>query len=327
MTICVLGCGAWGLAIATVLAHNGHSVIVWCHLPEYAKEINNYHTNTRYLPGKILDKKITATADIHDALSCSDLIFEAIPVQFLRSVITEARPYYTKNQSWVILSKGIEQKTLLLPSQIIATILGPEIESRMAIVAGPSFAHELIEQQPTAVTLATTHHLLQTQLENLLHTSYFRTYSSTDIIGTQIGGALKNVIALAIGILDGAGYQDNTKSFIVTRSINEIINITKAVGGSPETILELSGIGDLILTCMGKSSRNLYVGREFGMGKTLDTIISTTGYTPESLNTIRSCYELIQQKNITAPLITDIYHMLFNNLLVKDFIGHNINTR
>ncbi|HMD54395.1 MAG TPA: NAD(P)H-dependent glycerol-3-phosphate dehydrogenase, partial [Phycisphaerae bacterium] len=269
--ICVLGDGAWGTAVATLLAHNGYHVKLWCHDAANVQTIARTHINERYLPEHHLSENIIPTASLKDAMCGSQWIFEAIPVQYLRSVIAQAAPYFTDDQVWVILSKGIEQNTLMLPTQIIDDVSG--MQHKKAVCAGPSFAADLASKQVTAVSVASTDCALIPELQSMLENEYFRLFPNTDLIGVQVGGALKNVITLGVGMLEGAGYTDNTKAFLVTRGLQEMAVAAKALGGDPETIYGLSGVGDLMLTALGKLSRNLAVGKRLGHGDALQHIL------------------------------------------------------
>lgn len=319
--VTVLGEGAWGTAIACLLAHNGHQVRLWCHHAELVDIINNTHTNERFLPGIKLDKKIRATTSLQEVIEGAEWIFEAIPVKFLREVITKAQSWIHADQKWIVLSKGIEQETLLFPSQIIDDVCKKKVKT--AAVVGPSFAIDLAQQQLTAVSVAATDKQLALKVYKLMANHYFRPYVTTDIIGVQVGAALKNVIALGIGMLDGARYGDNTRAFVLTRGLAEIAHMSVMLGGKQKTVYGLSGVGDLLLSCTSTLSRNLMIGRELGKGKSLTTIGNHLETMPEGINTVQSLYQLLQKKDVAFPLFRGIYHMIFMNVSVKDFL-HDI---
>lgn len=316
--ICILGEGAWGTAIALLLADNGYTVYLWCYHAEVAQEIQSHRTNSRYLPGFTLPTSIIATIDLEYALSDTQWIFEAIPVKYMRSIMQRAALYATQDQKWVILSKGIEQDTFLLPTQIIDDIF--DISVQKVVCVGPSFAHEVARKQPTAVMLASADYKVTGALRHILENDYFRPYSSLDIIGVQYSAALKNVITLAVGMLDGAGYGDNTKAFFMTRGLHEISELVKKMGGTQETVYGLSGVGDLVLTSMGALSRNLEVGRQLGMGESLDTIIQRTGSTPEGVNTVVSVQQLTERLGCVLPLCRGVYEVIYKNKSVAQMI-------
>lgn len=321
-TVTVLGAGAWGTAVATLLAQNGCTVKLWCYDASVAHEITTHGTNHRYLPGITLHSGIQAVTDLGQALDQSTYIFEAIPVVHLRSVLEQARPYYISRQVWVVLSKGIEQQTLMLPTQIIDDVFGSSNnQTQRAVFSGPSFAMDLAQQQVTAVTIAATDCHIGNQLQGLLANGYFRPYISLDIIGAQVGGALKNSITLGIGILEGAGYTDNAKAFLLTRGLHEIAQVAIAMGGKQETIYGLSGMGDLILSSMGKLSKNLAIGKRLGSGVTLTQIAEQSAILPEGINTIQSVYELISSKKLDLPICLGIYQMIFNEKSTHQFLA------
>lgn len=311
--ITILGDGAWGTAVAHCLAMNGYDVTLWCHNADVAESIMHKHINTRYLPDIHLSTSITATTDLKAAL-VADIIFEAIPVQFLRSILEQAGPFTRPEQTWVILSKGLEQHTFLLPSQILAVTLGIQ---KCVVMAGPSYARELAVQQPTAFTLAADHVQDAHAVGNLFaHCPYVRTQVSSDLLGAQVVGALKNSVALMLGMLEGAGYSDNAKALVLTQSIQEIAQFLELLGGKKETIFAYCGIGDLILTAYGKESRNRALGIMLGTSPSgnIDEILRGMSAVPESINTIQSVYQFIRERNISAPLFTTLYKVVFEKL-------------
>ncbi|MDR3550890.1 MAG: NAD(P)-dependent glycerol-3-phosphate dehydrogenase [Candidatus Babeliales bacterium] len=320
-TVTVLGSGAWGTAVATLLAANGCMVKLWCYDASVAHEIATHGTNQQYLPGVTLNSRIQAVTDLEQALDQSTYIFEAIPVKHLRSILEQARSYYRPDQVWVVLSKGIEQHTLMLPTQIIDDVFGKGNKPSRAVFSGPSFAMDLASHQVTAVTIAATDCLVGNQLQTLLANGYFRPYISLDIIGAQVGGALKNSITLGIGILDGAGYTDNAKAFLLTRGLHEIAQVAVSLGGKQETIYGLSGMGDLILSSMGKLSKNLALGRRLGSGTIISQIEEQSSILPEGINTIQSVHELITSKKLDLPICLGIYQMIFNGKSTHQFLA------
>lgn len=316
--IAMIGEGAWGTAVATLLAHNGFQVRMWCHHTELVDAINTTHRNERFLPGIILDKKIKAVATIDEAVCDAQWIFQAIPVKFLRSVLQQAVPCVRSDQIWVVLSKGIEQNSLLFPSQIMDEVFTTHVAT--AIFAGPSFAIDVAQKKITAICVAATDCDIGTSLQKIVANEYFRPYITTDIIGVQTGAALKNVIALGIGILDGAGYTDNTKAFLLTRGLYEMAHIAQVLGGNQQTIYGLAGVGDLVLTSMGSASRNVAVGQQLAKGQSLDTILRETGHIPEGINTVQAVYQLMKKHDIVLPICKGIYEVIFNKKSVQDFL-------
>jgi len=317
-TVAVLGEGAWGTAIATVLAHNGHKVNLWCNDPHVVETIRSSRVNQRYMPYIELSPLIFPTASIEEALKDVTIVFEVSPVKYMRSVLTKAKSFAQPTHCWVSLSKGIENKTLMLPTQIIEDVIGASV--KQAVCLGPSFADEVVRQKFTSILLATKNSELSILLKQLLESDYFKVYESSDIIGPQVGAALKNVIALGVGILEGAGYGENAKAYVLTKALQDMVSCVQALGGQKETVYGLSGLGDLVLTCMGGLSRNVMVGRYFGQGQSLEKVIEETGTTPEGVNTVQSIFELAQKYNIILPVCQGIYDMVFQDKSVSQFL-------
>ncbi|HBS48483.1 TPA: glycerol-3-phosphate dehydrogenase [Candidatus Dependentiae bacterium] len=316
--VTVLGAGAWGTAFANLLAENGYNVILWAHEEEVVKNINEKSINEIFLPGIKLNSKITATSDLQKALTNSKWIFEVIPVKFLRNVLNQSKPYFNQDQTWVILSKGIEQETLFLPSQIIEDVFGP-IKNK-ATISGPNFARDFAIKSYTATTVASNKCEIAQKLQTILSNHYFRPYLSSDLIGVQAGGAIKNLLALSLGILKGAGYSDNTIAFVLTRGLNEMSLIAEYFGGKKETIYGLSGLGDLVLTSFGKSSRNQDIGILIGEGKPLDEILKNISAIPEGINTAVSVKQIIEKNNLNLPICLGTYKMIFEKQPIEDFL-------
>lgn len=309
-TVCIIGEGAWGTAVATVLVHNGYRVNLWCHDAAAAENITATRINQRYLPGVVLNERIVPMTDLSQALCGVQWVFEAIPVKYLRAVLKRAQSCFNPHQIWVILSKGIEQDTLLLPTQIINDVAQQTVQQ--IIFAGPSFAREVAQREVTAVTIAASNLEIAGQLQRMINNEYFSTILSADVMGTQVAGAVKNVIALGSGILKGAGCGDNTQAFLITRGLQEMAQLAQILGGAQDTIYGLAGVGDLVLTAMGKSSRNLEVGIRLGKGESLESILQFTGYTPEGINTVQSIHQLMHRKNSVLPVCESIYQVVFN---------------
>lgn len=317
-TIVVIGEGAWGTAIATLLAENNHTVLLWCHDIAVKNALISTRYNDRYLPGIFLPETIIPVTDLNDALQKSSLIFEAIPVKFLRSVLEAVDPSLGAQKSWVLLSKGIEKDTLLFPTQLLDAVMGTVCQK--AVLFGPNFAQEVAQKQISAATIAVDDVELGVQVQLLLANGYFRPYLSCDVMGVQVGGALKNVIALAVGMLRGAGYGDNTQTFVLTRGLHEMVSFARACGAQASTLYGLSGIGDLVLTALGKLSRNSAVGQRLGKGETLEIILQETGIIPESINTLVSMHQLMLKKDLKLPLLMGIYDVVFRSLSLADFL-------
>lgn len=317
-TVAVLGGGAWGTAFSTLLAHNGNNVRLWCFEPEVAQAISKDRYNERYLPGIQLDERIQAVTQLEQALSDVTWVFEAIPVKFLRTVLQQCKPFFSSQHRWVVLSKGIENDTLLFPTQIINDVF--ETTVRTAVVSGPSFAKDLAQKKITAVTVAAAESSVCIELQEMLACDYFRPYRSDDMLGVQLGGAFKNVLTLGIGMLDGAGFGDNTKAFLLTAGLKEMVSCARALGAKEQTIYGLSGVGDVVLTSMGGLSRNLAVGKRLGSGQALERVLKETGFIPEGINTVRSVYQLAEREGIVVPILSGLYHVIFGDQTVEGLL-------
>ncbi|HJM69062.1 MAG TPA: NAD(P)H-dependent glycerol-3-phosphate dehydrogenase [Candidatus Babeliales bacterium] len=322
MKITVLGEGSWGTAISTVLAANGHDVNLWCHDIALVDEINTKHTNTRYMPDITLSAKIKASNDLESVLKNANWLFEAIPVVYLRSVLVQVKPYYVGTQNWVVLSKGIENDTLLYPSQMLQDVFGDVVN--YGVLGGPSLARELIDKKITGVVVASENESLSKQLQQLMKNDYCLPYLSKDPLGVQIGGALKNVVTLGVGMLRSTSCCGNTQAWFLTRGFAEIVSIAEHFGAQASTLYGLSGLGDLILCVTGTGSRNFEVGAALGKGESLDSILERTGYTPEGINTLKSLYTIIQDNNLNAPICAGLYKVVFEGMsfeaLLKELI-------
>lgn len=305
--IAVLGQGAWGTAIACVLADAGHEVLLWCHDVQDAKYIINEQINRRYMPAKRLSARITASTSLKEVLGASKYVFEAIPVKFLRSVVHQFKPFARPDHCWVVLSKGIENETLALPTQIIEQELDV---ATTVVLSGPSYADEVVRRQPTGVLIASEDTAVAQQVCQLVGTDYFVGHTNDDPIGVQLCGAVKNVIALAVGFVEGAGYGENMQALVFTAGWHDMLQFLERCGGHKETANTLAGIGDLVLTAAGSRSRNRAVGVALGRGERLEQVLKRTGYIPEGINTLRSLHALVTKKSIYSRMIVPLYECL-----------------
>ncbi len=312
--VCVLGGGAWGTAFANLLAKNGCMVKLWCHEVNVVCQINTTNINQTFLPDITLSKNIQATTSLKDALQDAGYVFQAVPVQFLRSVLQSCKKFITKQQVLVSLSKGIENKTLLLPSQIVDDVF--DFSPRKVAISGPSFAKDLATKCITSFDVASSDISLANNVAGLVKNDYCFPTVVDDFVGVQVGGACKNVLALLMGILDGAGCSDNTKVFIFMHCLEEIKLINNSFGAKEKTLYGLSGLGDIFLTCLGKHSRNLFVGRQIAQGKKIAEIIDDKNFVPEGINTTKSLYQFAQQNNLKVKIISATYEIIFEE---KDF--------
>ncbi|MBF95914.1 MAG: Glycerol-3-phosphate dehydrogenase [NAD(P)+] [Alphaproteobacteria bacterium MarineAlpha9_Bin4] len=310
--ILVLGAGAWGTAIANLIAVNTKkNVYLWSLEEEVAKDINSGLINKKYLPNKKVSKYIIANSTLPKFNT--EIIFVVIPSQFIFGFFDKFKSHFEKYKkkpySFIICSKGIDLKRKEFLSNIIKFIFP---KSNIAVLSGPSFAVDVVNKKPTAVTLATKSSKLEKTIVNLLRNNYFRIYLSKDIIGVQINATMKNVLAIAAGLTEGLNLGENARAAILARGIKEIIRLTKAVGGKKETAIGLSGIGDIILTCVSKSSRNYKLGFMLGNGKNLRSIIGKNNYVTEGMENIKVVYYLKRKYKVNMPILEAVYSVLVN---------------
>jgi glycerol-3-phosphate dehydrogenase (NAD(P)+) len=301
--IIVLGCGAWGTALALSLARNGRTVTLWAHSPDAAQEIIDAGENRQFLPGFPLPPEITVTGDTAE-VAHADIIVSVVPSEFLRPTIARLRPHMHESQILVSATKGVENNTFLRMTQVIASSVAEAgLTLPIGALSGPSFAQEVAEGQPTAVTVAFIDSAISALVQREFSSETLRLYTSSDVVGVELGGALKNVIAIAAGIAAGVGLGYNSAAALITRGIAEITRLAVACGGRRETLAGLSGTGDLVLTCTGTLSRNRTVGYELGQGRKLpDILASLGGKVAEGVLTTRAALGLAGQHRIEMPI-------------------------
>jgi len=309
--VAVIGGGGWGTSLAFLLADNGNDVHLWVYEKELVEEILKKGENTLYLPGIKLPPRLRPTCSMQEALDSSSLMVFVVPSHVARKVLTQTVPYLPANIPIVCASKGIENDTLMLMSQVMKDVLPESFHHRLAVLSGPSFAKEVCSRHPTAVVLATEDQGLAESLARIFTSSYFKTFISTDMMGVQIGGALKNVIALASGGVEGLGYGYNTRSALITRGLAEITRLGIALGADPRTFSGLSGLGDLVLTCSGGLSRNKTVGVKLGQGQKLPEILKQMRMVAEGVHNAKSAYGLAQKLGVRMPIVEQIHAVLF----------------
>jgi len=313
MKISVLGAGGWGTTLAILLHYNGHNVTLWEYKKSYARHLLKKRINTDYLPGIKIPKEVLITSDIEETSDDKNLIVLAVPSQFLRDVIKKINYHTIEDTILVSVSKGIEKNTLMTMSQMLKDVFPHINENQIGVISGPSHAEEVSQMVPTAVVAASVDIETSKAIQAAFMTSYFRVYASTDILGVELGGAFKNIIAIGAGIIDGAGFGDNTKAAIMTRGVAEISRLGLAMGARPETFAGLSGMGDLIVTCMSRHSRNRYVGEEIGKGKKLKQILNSMEQVAEGVETTRSAKQLAAKIEIETPITNEVYKILFED--------------
>jgi glycerol-3-phosphate dehydrogenase (NAD(P)+) len=314
MRVSVLGAGGWGTTLAILLSDNGHNVTLWEFNPDYAETMRKFRENFYYLPKVKIPADIRITNNLDEAVQAGEIIVISTPTQFIRSSLQSLRDFDFGSRTILNVSKGIEIDSLLLVNEIVEDIFTKADPKSIAALSGPSHAEEVACKVPTAVVCASKDISIAENIQTVFSNEYFRVYSSTDVAGVETGGALKNVIAIAAGIADGAGFGDNTKAAIMTRGISEIMRLGLTLGADRETFYGLSGIGDLIVTCASKHSRNRFVGEQIGLGRKLDEILSEMKMVAEGVSTSKSALQLAKKNNVEVPIIEKVNEILFNGI-------------
>ena len=309
--IAVLGGGAMGTACSILLAdHSDQEVAIWARTAEYAEQMQRDRENKRLLPGVRLPDNVSATSDIERALDGAEYIVAAVPTQFLRSSLMDIRKHMSRPRPVISVIKGIENETFLRPSEIVAEVLG----SRAVVaLSGPSHAEEIGRRLPATLVAASGDLGLARQVQRMFNTQRFRVYTNLDLIGVELAGALKNVVAIAAGISDGLGYGDNAKSALMTRGLVEMTRFGLRFGAEASTFTGLAGMGDLITTCVSSYGRNRRVGERLGRGDSLAKILSEMDAVAEGVATAKSVFEISEQEGIETPIMSEVYRVLFED--------------
>ncbi|MBR3042023.1 MAG: NAD(P)-dependent glycerol-3-phosphate dehydrogenase [Eubacterium sp.] len=323
MKICVLGAGSWGIALTNLLARNNNEMTVWSIDPEEVSMLKEYSEHRTKLPGVILPGVVEYTTDIESALQDKDMVVMAVPSPFVRSTAHMAAPYIKKDEIIVNVAKGIEEDTLKRLSEVISEEIP---DAQVAVLSGPSHAEEVGKLMPTTVVVGAPTKALATKVQDTFMAETFRVYTSPDMIGIELGGALKNVIALAAGIADGLGCGDNTKAALITRGIHEMSALGIAMGGKPETFSGLSGTGDLIVTCASQHSRNRKAGFLMGQGKTYHEAMDMVKMVVEGVYSAKAALALSHEYDIEMPIVESVNKILFEDYSAKDAM-HDLLTR
>jgi glycerol-3-phosphate dehydrogenase (NAD(P)+) len=311
MNVTVLGAGSWGTTLALVLVEKGHQVTLWTYKEAQADKMRAARVNEAFLPGVPLPPLLQIATDVEASCTGRDMIVAAVPAQFLRSVLEKFRHVDLANTVICNVAKGIEADSLMTMSEVLIDVLEHERKENLAILSGPSHAEEVCRKIPTAVVASSFRHKTAKIVQDAFMTPYFRVYVNDDIRGVELGGAIKNVIAIAAGISDGAGFGDNTKAAIMTRGVYEITRLGVKMGAQPITFAGLSGIGDLIVTCMSRHSRNRHVGEQIGRGRKLDDILKEMVMVAEGVATSKAIHELAKKHHVDMPMAYEVYHVLF----------------
>lgn len=310
--VAVLGAGSWGTALAVLLARNGLSVRLWGHRPKHIATLIANRTNARYLPNVLFPDALQPVFHLEEALSECSLLLLAVPSHSFEYVLANIAPFLTALPRIVFATKGLDLKTGRMLHEVIQTVVGPA--ALTAVLSGPSFAGEVVAGLPTAVTIASYNHPFAVFLARLFGNERFRVYTSRDVIGVQLGGAVKNVLAIAAGVSDGLGFGANCRAALITRGLAEMMRLGAVLGAQPETLMGLSGIGDVILTCTDDQSRNRRLGLGLGQGYSLESVISSIGQEIEGILTAKVVFMLAQKNHVDMPIVEQTYRLLYEGL-------------
>lgn len=318
--ITVFGTGSFGTALANVLAENGHSVLMWGKNENTVDEINQFHQNKRYLKDVTLNETIKATNQLEQAVHFSDIFLIALPTKAIRNVVTEIDQHIKTKKTFIHVAKGIENETFKRVSEMIEDSVSKNHKNGVGVLSGPSHAEEVVIKQPTTVAASSKDEHISKLIQDLFMNDYLRVYTNNDLIGVELGGALKNIIAVASGIVAGMGYGDNAKAALMTRGLAEISRLGEKLGADPMTFLGLGGIGDLIVTCTSTHSRNYTLGYKLGKGKTTEEALNEMNMVVEGIYTTNSVYHLAKSQNVDMPITNALYKVLFEDKPVKDSV-------
>lgn len=321
--VAVLGAGSWGTSLANTMAKNNVVVNIWSHRVDQVDEINQRHQNDHYLPGATLSEKLLAVADMQVAVADADVVLMVVPTKAIRSVGSQLAEVLQNLDQQVILAhatKGLEQGTHLRISQMIEEVVPSENYSSLAVISGPSHAEDVIKGDLTAVSIGGTDEAATAVLQETLASENFRPYTNHDLLGSELGGALKNIIALGSGMLVGLGYGVNAQAALLTRGLVEMRSVGQKMGAKPETFLGLAGIGDLIVTGMSPNSRNYRAGFAMGHGQSLNQVQEEMGMVIEGVNTVKAVYEYQQTHQLDLPITTALYQVLYEEAQIEDQI-------
>lgn len=320
MKVTILGAGSWGTTLAVLLAEKGCPVSLWAHRPGFARELDRTRENARYLPGVVLPENLRIEGDMARAVEGAGMIVTAVPSQALRETLSLLREVSLEDAIIVNVAKGIERNSGKRLSEVIFDVLPEILPEKVAVLYGPSHAEEVSGKQPTTVVAASSSLETAEKVQETFHTSTFRVYVNTDIVGVEIAGSVKNIIAIAAGISDGIGFGDNAKAAIITRGLAEMSRLAVSLGGEPMTVSGLSGIGDLVVTCLSRHSRNRFLGEQIGKGKKLDEVVGQMKMVAEGVPTTKAVVALSRKLGVDMPITEAVYGMLFENKPAEEAI-------
>ncbi|MGR9049915.1 NAD(P)H-dependent glycerol-3-phosphate dehydrogenase [Halobacillus faecis] len=318
--VAVLGAGSWGTALALVLADNGHEVHLWTHRENLAQEINQTHRNEKYLKEIDLPHSIKASHDLGAVVEKAEHVILVVPTKAMREVCGQLKQVLNGKVIITHASKGIEPGSYKRVSEVISEEIPEEKYEGIVVLSGPSHAEEVSLRQPTTVTVSSKELVVAEKVQDLFINRQFRVYTSPDLVGVELGGALKNIIALGAGISDGLGYGDNAKAALITRGLAEIARLGTSMGANPLTFSGLTGIGDLIVTCTSSHSRNWRAGNKLGQGYPLDDVLDQMGMVVEGVRTTKAAFQLAQEQGVEMPITSGIYRILFESADPRDVV-------
>ncbi|MDN4074576.1 NAD(P)H-dependent glycerol-3-phosphate dehydrogenase [Fictibacillus terranigra] len=318
--VAVVGAGSWGTALALVLADNGHDVRIWGRRQKQIEEINSLHTNEKYLPGVSLPEELRGFTDLQEAVSGAGTILLVAPTKAIREVLGDLTAHLDQPVTIVHASKGIEPETYKRVSEIIEEEVPADKRKSIVVLSGPSHAEEVSLRQPTTVTVSSSDIEEAEFVQDLFINQNFRVYTNPDIVGVELGGSLKNIIALGAGMSDGLGYGDNAKAALITRGLAEIARLGTKMGANPLTFAGLTGIGDLIVTCTSVHSRNWRAGNMLGKGEALEAVLEKMGMVVEGVRTTKAAYQLAQKENVEMPITNVLHDVLFDGKNAKEAV-------
>ena len=316
--IAVLGDGGWGTTLAIHLVKKGYCVSLWGAFPKYLKQLKKTRINSKFLSGIKIPKKISISPDIFKAIDKAGIVIFAIPSQFIRQVVKRLKRINLAKSIFLSVTKGIENQTFLRMSQVIESELG---NINLAVLSGPTIAYEVANRIPSTAVIASKNKHIASKLQDIFMTDRFRIYTNSDVVGVELGGSLKNIIAIACGISDGLGFGTNTKAALLSRGLSEITRLGIAMGAKKETFSGLSGLGDLVTTCISPYSRNRFVGEQIGKGKKLASIIKSMEMVAEGILTTKAAYGLSKRYNVEMPITHQVYLVLYHGKNPKAAVG------
>lgn len=328
MQVAVIGAGGWGTALATLLAAAGHRVRLWVRRPALCEQLRRTGENAVYLPGVRLPEALFYTTSLPEAVAGIELLVMAVPSHAMRTVASALAPSLQGMPLVLSTTKGIEEETLLTMSAVLAEVLGAPQSARVAVLSGPSFAAEVARGLPTAVTVAATRQAVAKSVQAIFSSPRFRVYTTEDLIGVEIGGAVKNVIAIAAGVSDGLKYGHSARAALITRGLAEVTRLAVRLGAQPQTLSGLSGMGDLVLTCTSDLSRNHRVGVRLGQGEQLEAVLQGMPMVAEGIRTCRSVFTLAQRLGVEMPIVEQMYALLYDkkspHQVVADLLARGV---